>query len=589
MPEGFSITNRKGSSSLYVRFYIPEHLKPAAGKKHEIWRSLGTASRKEAKLRAPGIIAKIIASLNPKEPASEEIETAPVREPTREQLREAAAVVYQALLESDEDERIHDTEAMQPGGLDRAEAHRAYAQEVRLSLGRGDSSHGDIDYWSDVFGFRFGKHSVLRREFQHMLARAEAEAAERAAERDLGLPLSYSSEELFHATSARPAPLTTSTAAHKPTYASDLTLAGLWQSYERQKGGSLRPATLADKEKTLNLFARQIGSGRPVASITKAEAREFRDLLTRVPLHAMTKAQNRGLRIDELVKLNEREDGKTVSLRTVAKHISVLSSIFDWLLREGHVDTNVWQHLAPEDNRDRSKRSPFTTAQLQHLLDSPIFTGCVGVRNVREKSTPGPHKASGPDFWLPLLGMFSGARLGELAQLEISDIRRADGIDFIAITNEGVDPKKSLKSNAGRRSVPIHSKLIELGFLGYVERIRRSKQTPLFPTLERSTKQQFANASRHFSRYIDAIGMPVEAGRKKPTFHCLRHTFIDELRKKYGERDTQPLIGHEAKTVTRGYGVRETFDLEVRKKMVEAVQYPEVSFSKVNAYERPIT
>jgi integrase len=198
-------------------------------------------------------------------------------------------------------------------------------------------------------------------------------------------------------------------------------------------------------------------------------------------------------------------------------------------------------------------------------------------------STPGGYRATGPEFWLPLLGLFTGARLGELAQLEIADIRQSDGIDYIAITNEGVDPEKSIKSNAGRRSVPIHSRLIELGFLDYIEAARRCGSGRLFPSLKRNPKGQFANASRDFSKYISAVNIPVVAGEKKPTFHCLRHSFIDELRKKYGESDIQPLVGHEAKTVTRGYGVRETFDLEVRKKMVEAVEYPGISFTKMQA------
>ena len=580
----YRITSRKGSSNLSVRFYVPEHLKLAAGNRSEIWRSLGTASPKEAAMKAPSVVEKIINSLQPIKPSSHKEAIKAVREPTREELREAAVAAYHSLLDADEDERVHDAVAMQPGGPGKAAAHREYAQNVRLSIGRGDFSHGDVDYWSDVFGFEFQEQSLLRREFQQMLVRAEAEAAERAAERDLGLTLAVPADDLFRAPAPRPAPIASPISVREPAATPGLTAGELWTRYEGQKGDSLRPATLEDKSKTFNLFASHIGSERLVASISKAEAREFRDLLARRPLHAGTKASKRGLRLVDLVRLNELEGGKVVSRRTVAKQISVLSSIFDWLLREGYVDTNVWQHLAPEDTRHRSRRHPFTTAQLQQLIDSPVFTGCAGVRNMREMSKPGTYRATGPEYWLPLLGLFTGARLGELAQLEIGDIRKNEGIDYIAITNEGVDPKKSIKSHAGRRSVPVHSRLVELGFLDYVEAARRrSGSERLFPSLERNPKGQFANASRDFSKYISAIGIPIAAGEKKPTFHCLRHSFIDELRKKYGETDIQPLIGHEAKTVTRGYGVRETFDLEVRKKMVEAVEYQGISFSNLRA------
>ncbi len=581
MAQGYRITKRNGSSNLYARIYIPDDLRRAAGGKAEVWRSLGTASMKEAKLKAPGVVDKVIASLRPRisTPTAHEAPSAP--EPTREQIQAAALGVYHALLESDEDERIHDAEASQPGGTDNAAANRAYAQEVRQHLARGDLRHGDLEGWSGHFGFHFKPGSVLRREFQHMLARAEAEAAERAAERDLGLPLSLPADDLFRAPAAPYTPLTSASAPPAPTKPSAPPLEDLWPTYERQQGANLRSATITDKKKVLDIFVYHIGSGRAVDTITKAEAREYRDLLTRMPRHAGSKARTRGMSLKQLVELNDREQGQAVSARTVTKQVSILSSIFNWLVREGHIASNVWEHLAPAKKRDGNERMPFTYAQLQHLLNSPLFTGCVGINDVRQKSTPGTFKATGPEYWLPLLGMFTGARLGELAQLETDDIKQAEGIDYIMITDQGGDGARAVKSAAAVRSVPIHSRLVALGFLEYVSKVRRAGSGRLFPTLTRSTKGQFANASRHFSRYLDAIDLPVAEDASKPTFHCLRHSFIDELRREYSEHEFRPLVGHEAQTVTRGYGIKETFGLEKRKAIVEAATYPELDFSKL--------
>ncbi|MBM1690700.1 site-specific integrase [Sulfitobacter geojensis] len=566
---------RADSQNYYVRYYVPVELRAAAGGKREIWQSLRTPSLKEAKLRAPGAVEAIISGLRPA-PKGEAVVS--VAEPTREELRIAASAVYQALLESDADERIHDYDAIRLQGLDSADSNKAYAKEVRLNVSRGDLRHGDFDSWADCFGFEFNSGSVLEREFRYSLALAEAEAAERAAERDLGLPLSKPSESILDVQGGFSE---LSEAIHKKRAADEVkapALEDLWESYKLQKGAKLKAATVKDKKKTLDLFVKFIGSGRPVDTIVKSEARDYRDLLYLMPKHAATKSKLKGLELRALIEINKREGGQTISTRTVSKQISELSSIFGWLVREGHVADNIWAHLAPEDDRNTGKRYPFNAKQLQHLLNSPVFAGCISDKNNKERSSPGRYKPSGSTYWLPLLGMFTGARLGELAQLEIHDIKISDGIPYISITSEGEDQDKSVKSRAAERSVPIHSRLITLGFLDFVEDMRRDHSVRLFPSLKRNVNGQFANASRNFARYLDAIGLPIENGTRKPTFHCLRHSFIDELRQKHSESEIQPIVGHEAKTVTRGYGVQETFDLEKRKILIEAVQYRGVDF-----------
>ena len=79
---------------------------------------------------------------------------------------------------------------------------------------------------------------------------------------------------------------------------------------------------------------------------------------------------------------------------------------------------------------------------------------------------------------MPLLGLFTGARLGELALLLASDVSidEASGVSAISIAD---DPSigRSLKTRASRRTVPVHPELIRLGFLEYV-RERREQEGP---------------------------------------------------------------------------------------------------------------
>ena len=71
------------------------------------------------------------------------------------------------------------------------------------------------------------------------------------------------------------------------------------------------------------------------------------------------------------------------------------------------------------------------------------------------------------DYWIPLVLLHTGARPAEICQLRVSDVMTQDNIACLNITDEG--EAQSIKNGNSRRLVPIHSRLIALGFLHYVE------------------------------------------------------------------------------------------------------------------------
>jgi integrase len=71
---------------------------------------------------------------------------------------------------------------------------------------------------------------------------------------------------------------------------------------------------------------------------------------------------------------------------------------------------------------------------------------------------------------MPLIGYFTGARTNEMAQLDTADIRLIQGyqcIDFCA-DDPKIPEAKRIKTGEARH-VPIHPRLIKLGFLDYVD------------------------------------------------------------------------------------------------------------------------
>ena len=170
-------------------------------------------------------------------------------------------------------------------------------------------------------------------------------------------------------------------------------------------------------------------------------------------------------------------------------------------------------------------------------------------------------------YWLPLIALYSGARLAEIAQLTKVDVgTNADGVLYFDINRNNGKRTKSLSSI---RQVPLHQRLIELGFVQYAEDI--SDGAALFPGLEEAASGQIAKTwGQWFSRYKKARGIE---GRKD--FHSFRHTFTDACREAGIDSELRKKItGHSPQDVGGGYG---TSDLLKRlKEEIDKVDYRDV-------------
>lgn len=63
-------------------------------------------------------------------------------------------------------------------------------------------------------------------------------------------------------------------------------------------------------------------------------------------------------------------------------------------------------------------------------------------------------------YWVPLLGLYTGARINELAQLFLVDFQAQGDVQVISINDDGEG--KRLKTKASKRLVPIHPELVRL-------------------------------------------------------------------------------------------------------------------------------
>jgi integrase len=202
--------------------------------------------------------------------------------------------------------------------------------------------------------------------------------------------------------------------------------------------------------------------------------------------------------------------------------------------------------------------------------------------------------SSGADvhkFWLPAIGLYSGARLNELCQLNpFTDILQGEsGIWYFHITEdteaaEGVS--KSVKTDAGKRVVPIHSRLTELGFLDYVENLKSAGHKRLFPQWKVARGRAGANAGKDFVRFIADIGLRDETKGKNLTgMHAFRKTALTRAYKGKFIKEMLPIVGHESDlmdetgkalpAVTMGYIDDDALEIPLtdKKATIEKLQF----------------
>jgi len=89
------------------------------------------------------------------------------------------------------------------------------------------------------------------------------------------------------------------------------------------------------------------------------------------------------------------------------------------------------------------------------------------------------------------------------------------------------DVDQKVKNDASLRFVPIAKPVLDAGFLKYVDDVRSSGHTRLFPNLPNSTGLGFGRQlSRQFSAYLKK---ECGIGELGVGFHAFRHTFASEL------------------------------------------------------------
>jgi len=185
----------------------------------------------------------------------------------------------------------------------------------------------------------------------------------------------------------------------------------------------------------------------------------------------------------------------------------------------------------------REEEPPYTIHELQIIFNSPVFTE--GLRPAQGKGEAA--------FWLPLIGLYTGCRVNEGAQLFTEDVQEQDGIPYFVVKPDSATGR-SVKDGK-RRRVPIHPDLVRMGLLEYASRMKLEGHLQLFPELKVS-RTEGKLGDKWGAWWSSYIRKDLGITRIPQPFHAFRHTFVEHGRKSGMDSELRRLIeGHAPNTV----------------------------------------
>ncbi len=310
----------------------------------------------------------------------------------------------------------------------------------------------------------------------------------------------------------------------------------------------------------------ELEGDRPVGEITRDHLRTYMSgKLRLVPANEnKVRLKFGSTSISESISKVDGSDWPRISDAEAKKRMQWLCELFGWLVQEQWIERDPSGGLSAKVAQQGGQghktapashsRDAFTRGELKQIFSEPWFKDGHG-----ELTKAGTYRTFMPFYyWGPLLALFTGARINELAQLDLTDFKLApDGTLILSFNELSADdpgsrsPTKKLKTKNSERSIPIHPLLNDLGLPAWLGALAGTGQSRLFPELKHdSVKGHGKAATKWFSKLLGGYGWPRD-GRK--VFHSFRHTLATECQTtlQMTEAETAHVTGHKrGQTIT---------------------------------------
>lgn len=329
----------------------------------------------------------------------------------------------------------------------------------------------------------------------------------------------------------------------------------LMEVFEKWKDGGANPSpdTIVKKRLAVKLYE-EFTNNAPIQSLTPEQGKDFEGWLLRRHTAEKT-AKNRLEDVKSLLNVATREGG------------------LGWL------SENPWGGSRIKVKK-RVTRKPWPSLSLVTLFNAPLFTGY---------ALPADKDAGGAAaYWVPLLGIYLGARQSELCQLRVSDVEETDEGLALHITSEPADEDEgteetSAKTEVSQRRVPVHPALMALGFGDYVRDTKAAGHAALFPDVRRREGQP---AGAAFGRWFLKLRQEQGVAKRWVDFHAFRHAAKTRMTDA-GVPDSVSdyITGHKSAGGRGSAGTYKHFQDTLSS--LEKLQYPELNLKRV--YRRNVS
>lgn len=442
--------------------------------------------------------------------------------------------------------------AMRQSGLDDFmferldQEHKERLASYKRALARGDVSVAAsvVEDWLWGHGFDLDRESETFKALAYRFLETIVTATERQAKRHLGEVVD---------TPPDPGPFKAAPKA-LACQTGMLTMSSLFEKWAEEKQHS----TAADTIKDFGVYVRrfiELHGDLPLALITKPHVVSYKAAMLKLPSVIRLPHKYRGLTVPELLELGEKQpELERLSARTVNdKALGAVGAVLSWGEDNGYLENNPARRVKVGLGVEDKAHGPYSIEDLNLIFRFPVYTE-------GERPKGGGGEAA---KWLPLLALFTGARLQELGRLRVEDVRQEWGVLFFDLTSAGT------KTESAKRHVPVHPELVRLGFLTYLEERKKAGGGPLFPALKSGQDSPTEGWSKWWGRYARKHGIT----DKRKVFHSFRHLVKDGLRNNGVDPIlTDVLQGHVVPGVGKKYG--DGYSLKVRAEALAKLQYP---------------
>jgi len=282
---------------------------------------------------------------------------------------------------------------------------------------------------------------------------------------------------------------------------------------ELMRRNKRREQTIKETEQTYEDVIELIGD-KPISEYTNLDGRDYRTSIISLPKNRKKIKKYRNFNLNELLKMDVQEEDR-LSGDTQTKLISRMTSLWNFLIDEypEYVTQNVFKKksVTISTKKAKDKRESFTDEDIKTIFHHKNFLPSIFETNANQV-------IKYPYYWIPILAILMGARLEEICQMRVTDIKKVSGIWIYRIREEGDYGSEvtKVKNPYSERDIPLHS----------VKHIKKLGKERTFWELPKRGNVYHKNVGKFFNqKYLVKIGLK----KKGKSFHSFRHSVETQL------------------------------------------------------------